>query len=82
MAEGWGSQHAVSMAAGVLVLSSLALWFVAGPGLLVVLALVIAAVYFCWRRLWQQRIGGFTGDTAGAMIELQEVAVLLILIQV
>ena len=28
--------------------------------------------------MWQQRIGGFTGDVAGGLIELSETSVLLI----
>ncbi|MNE57605.1 Cobalamin synthase [compost metagenome] len=40
--------------------------------------LVVAGVAFFWlRRLMIQRLGGTTGDTAGALLELLELAVLL-----
>ncbi len=45
-----------------------------------VLALLVAGVLFVWlRRLMLQRLGGTTGDTAGALLELVECAVLLVL---
>jgi adenosylcobinamide-GDP ribazoletransferase len=37
-------------------------------------------VGYLWRRTCMHRIGGFTGDTAGAMVELIEVATLLALV--
>ena len=44
------------------------------------LALLAAAVVFgAWRRASQRRLGGFTGDTAGALVEMVEVAVLIVL---
>lgn len=44
------------------------------------LALVTAAVVvFAWRRACMARLGGFTGDTAGALAEIVEVAVLVAL---
>lgn len=44
------------------------------------LALLVAAALFVWlRRLMLQRLGGTTGDTAGALLELAECAVLLVL---
>lgn len=39
---------------------------------------VLALVFLYWRHLWQGRIGGFTGDVAGGMIELTETSVLLV----
>jgi adenosylcobinamide-GDP ribazoletransferase len=36
-------------------------------------------VFGAWRRACQRRLGGFTGDTAGALVEMIEVAVLVIL---
>ncbi|MCY1447549.1 Adenosylcobinamide-GDP ribazoletransferase [compost metagenome] len=40
--------------------------------------LAVAGVVFFWlRRLMIQRLGGATGDTAGALLELLELAVLL-----
>ena len=44
-----------------------------------VLAVLTLAVTWLWRRLWQQRIGGYTGDIVGALIEWVE-AVLLMMI--
>ncbi|MDR6929305.1 adenosylcobinamide-GDP ribazoletransferase [Pseudomonas sp. BE134] len=42
-----------------------------------VLAVAVAAVIFLWlRQLMLRRLGGTTGDTAGAMLELLEIAVL------
>ena len=42
------------------------------------LALVIAVVVLLiWRRACVRRLGGITGDTAGALIELVETAVLV-----
>ncbi|WP_339524480.1 adenosylcobinamide-GDP ribazoletransferase [Pseudomonas sp. EA_35y_Pfl2_R111] len=47
-------------------------------GLLGLLAVVIACALFCFvRRLMCQRIGGTTGDTAGALLETLECVVLL-----
>jgi adenosylcobinamide-GDP ribazoletransferase len=41
-------------------------------------ALALAAVMFVWlRQVMLQRLGGTTGDTAGALLELLEVAVLV-----
>ncbi|MDG6403601.1 adenosylcobinamide-GDP ribazoletransferase [Pseudomonas quasicaspiana] len=43
-------------------------------------ALTVAAVCFFWlRHLMLKRLGGTTGDTAGALLELLEVAVLIVL---
>lgn len=44
------------------------------------IALVGAAgmLLFFWRRSMLERLGGFTGDTAGALVELTEAALLLI----
>jgi adenosylcobinamide-GDP ribazoletransferase len=41
-------------------------------------SLVVAgATFLVWRRAMMRRLGGFTGDIAGALVELTEVAVLL-----
>lgn len=46
-----------------------------------VLAIAVAAlVYAGWRRACLRRLGGITGDTAGALIELVEAAVLVALV--
>lgn len=40
--------------------------------------MLLALGVFCWlRRLMCQRLGGMTGDTAGALLELLELTVLL-----
>jgi adenosylcobinamide-GDP ribazoletransferase len=60
---------------------------IAGTGLACVLcgrqgicALAAAAlVWLLWRRACMKRIGGFTGDTAGAAAELIETSVLIVL---
>jgi adenosylcobinamide-GDP ribazoletransferase len=45
-----------------------------------VLALVVAVLVFAlWRHACLNRLGGFTGDTAGALAEMIEVAVLIAL---
>lgn len=63
-------------------------WWLAGHALLLILlsgwagllALLAALLVFaCLRRLMCQRLGGTTGDTAGALVELAEAAVLLLL---
>lgn len=63
-------------------------WLLAGHGLAIcllfgwsgVLALAVAALLLFWlRRLMYQRLGGTTGDTAGALVELAECAVALVL---
>lgn len=60
----------------VLLLSGLACVLIAGyPGLF---ALALALALFGWLRwLMMQRLAGTTGDTAGALLELLEVAVLV-----
>ncbi|MFW0754560.1 adenosylcobinamide-GDP ribazoletransferase [Pseudomonas sp. H11T01] len=60
----------------VLLLSALVCVLIAGfSG---VFAVVLAVVVFFWlRQVMMRRLGGTTGDTAGAMLELLEVAVLV-----
>lgn len=60
----------------VLAVSALACVLIAGfSG---VWALVLTAVVFAWlRQLMLRRLGGTTGDTAGALLELLEMAVLV-----
>ncbi|RDS85253.1 adenosylcobinamide-GDP ribazoletransferase [Dyella psychrodurans] len=44
------------------------------------LALLVAVLVFgLWRHACQRRLGGFTGDTAGALAEMVETAVLVVL---
>ena len=60
----------------VLAVSALACVLIAGVS--GVLALVLAVLGFVWlRQVMLRRLGGTTGDTAGAMLELLEVAVLV-----
>jgi adenosylcobinamide-GDP ribazoletransferase len=60
----------------VLALSAVVCVLVAGLG--GVLALVLAAGVFVWlRQVMLRRLGGTTGDTAGALLELLEVLVLV-----
>ncbi|VVO58137.1 adenosylcobinamide-GDP ribazoletransferase [Pseudomonas fluorescens] len=63
--------------AGWQVLAVSALGCVLIAGFSGVLAVAVAAVIFLWlRQLMLRRLGGTTGDTAGAMLELLEIAVL------
>lgn len=60
------------------VLGSAAVGACAVPsGLWLLLLVAVAVVTWAWRSLWQRRIGGYTGDVAGALIELVEAALLL-----
>jgi adenosylcobinamide-GDP ribazoletransferase len=60
----------------VLAVSALACVLIAG--LSGVLAVVLAVLGFAWlRQVMLRRLGGMTGDTAGAMLELIEVGVLV-----
>lgn len=43
------------------------------------LILALLLLFFIWRRFWMKKIGGFVGDCAGALIELAELVVLLVL---
>ncbi|MGF6331783.1 adenosylcobinamide-GDP ribazoletransferase [Pseudomonas sp. BS3782 TE3695] len=64
--------------AGQQVLVICALASVLMAGLSGVWALVLAAVMFVWlRQVMVRRLGGTTGDTAGALLELLEVVVLV-----
>lgn len=76
--EGLGSalmqapRRACSWALGLTVALSLCF------GLRGVLAVAATAlVWFAWRRACLKRLGGFTGDTAGALAEMVEVVVLV-----
>lgn len=65
-------------------------WLVTGGGVVatmlffgfsIIYVLLFATLLMMgWRHLGQQRIGGYTGDTTGAMIEIVEAAVLLLLL--
>jgi adenosylcobinamide-GDP ribazoletransferase len=57
------------------VASSLSIMAMGPPGLLAPLS--AALVLWRWRASLQRRIGGYTGDGAGALVELSETPVLL-----
>lgn len=82
LAAAWHTQSAVQIARLSLATIFILICYTSSIAAALIAFAVLAAVYFFWRRLWQRRIGGFTGDTAGAMIELQEVAALIVLLQV
>ncbi|MFJ4195287.1 adenosylcobinamide-GDP ribazoletransferase [Pseudomonas sp. NPDC089534] len=64
--------------AGWWALAACALVCVAVAGLQGAVALLVAVAVFVWaRRLMVRRLGGTTGDTAGALLELTEMAVLV-----
>ncbi|NHW98967.1 adenosylcobinamide-GDP ribazoletransferase [Pseudomonas koreensis] len=64
--------------AGWWVLGASALACLLIAGVKVIVALVVALVGFVWlRRVMMRRLGGTTGDTAGALLELLEMAVLV-----
>ncbi|WP_299592679.1 adenosylcobinamide-GDP ribazoletransferase [uncultured Microbulbifer sp.] len=42
------------------------------------LAIALPALIFFWRHLWQKNIGGYTGDCLGALVEITELAVLIV----
>ena len=64
--------------AGKQVLAVSAVACVLMAGLSGVWALVLAAAVFAWlRQVMMRRLGGTTGDTAGALLELLEVALLV-----
>ncbi|MGB7757203.1 MAG: adenosylcobinamide-GDP ribazoletransferase [Salinisphaera sp.] len=41
------------------------------------MVLLAGVIVWSWRRIWHVRIGGYTGDVAGALIELVEAATLV-----
>ncbi|NER61924.1 adenosylcobinamide-GDP ribazoletransferase [Pseudomonas sp. MAFF212428] len=63
-------------AKGVLAVTALGCVLVAGSSALVALAVALA-VFVGLRSIMLKRLGGTTGDTAGALLELLEVAVLV-----
>jgi len=73
------AEHLPRRAAGWVLLGSVLLCLLLG-GLRAVWPMAVALGVFLWlRRLMCQRLGGATGDTAGALLELLELAVVLAL---
>ncbi len=58
------------------VLSAFALWPL---GLALLILAVLAVLTLAWRALWVRCVGGFTGDCLGGLVELGELAILLVL---
>ncbi len=69
---------AKSLGLGLLSAVVLCLWLPV-LDLLVIIGICLALLWW-WRRLWIQRIRGFTGDIAGALIEMTEIAVMLFIV--
>ena len=61
----------------VAILSWLLAWLWLGWGVLG-WGLVAGGTLWLWRRSLQQRLGGFSGDTAGALVEMTEVVLLIL----
>ncbi len=80
--KGLGSslvQHMPRRACRLVVLAVLLLCLLLGNAGVILMG--IALLLFWWlRRLMLERLGGTTGDTAGALVELQEVAVLVVVL--
>lgn len=70
-AAAWSVLALCWVAAGVLLAAA------AGAAAALACATAALTVLLLWRRSLQQRLDGFTGDTAGALVELTETALLL-----
>ncbi|KEZ76455.1 adenosylcobinamide-GDP ribazoletransferase [Salinisphaera hydrothermalis] len=79
--QGIARDQAATRPRVAIALVSLAVVIAAGLALplrlAVLLVLLTAVIVWVWRRVWQMRIGGYTGDVAGALIELVETAALV-----
>ena len=76
--QGLGSEparHAARRAVGLAVLAAALLALLLGQGAAL---LVTVAVFVGGAALMRRRLGGFTGDTAGALVETVEAAVLMV----
>ncbi len=54
--------------------------FCLSVSVVIILALALVAWCFVWRRFWITRIGGYTGDCIGALIEIAEILALLVIV--
>lgn len=74
--EGIAKNQAATRSRGAIVLATLVALVVClgllAPARGALLAVIVTGVTAGWRRLWQGRIGGYTGDIVGAQIELVE----------
>lgn len=61
--------------AGLAVVALLA--FGMSPGLCFVWLITAGVIFVCWYQVVRRRLGGFTGDCAGALVELLETALLI-----
>ncbi|MAC33102.1 MAG: adenosylcobinamide-GDP ribazoletransferase [Haliea sp.] len=78
MGDGLGEQRSPCAIAVVGAASALAALLLT-PARIGGLWLVAASLLFwCWRRAMRRRLGGFTGDGAGALVELLEAALLVV----
>jgi len=71
------AEHLPRRSAVWVLLASLLLCLLLGGTRAIVPMLAVTAVFIGLRRLMCRRLGGTTGDTAGAMLEIVELAVLL-----
>lgn len=46
----------------------------------IIVVFTLVAWCFAWRRFWLSRIGGYTGDCVGALIEIAEILALLVIV--
>ncbi len=81
----WARSHGSrGFIAGLALLCALPALLIAGSGHFVFSALLavclVTGLTFFWRRVWLKKIGGYTGDILGALIELIEVLCLLCLL--
>ncbi|ROO25779.1 cobalamin synthase [Salinisphaera orenii YIM 95161] len=70
----WLPRRATALAVAAVAVIGL---FVVGPGRWLILLAAAIAAGAAWRGLWQRRIGGYTGDVVGGLIECVELAVVV-----
>ena len=62
----------------LLIVLALLMWWLLPFFYSVILIVILALLLFAWRNFWQRSIGGIVGDCIGALIEMAELAILLI----